>query len=148
MTEHLLGKKRAGTGKHRDTGRQRSEPEEGKHARQPEGPTGRLKKLPIAAVRSHPQHRPNAAGAAGLVHAAATWFDNYKAVEQAVAAEQLASIKQPDGKRLVKKWRFPGCLACLALGLPARAFLSDNRPIRRSRNRRRLESPDSPPPLA
>lgn len=25
---------------HRDTGRQRSEPEEGKHARQPEGPTG------------------------------------------------------------------------------------------------------------
>ena len=27
-----------GTGKHRDTGRQRSEPEEGKHARQPEGP--------------------------------------------------------------------------------------------------------------
>jgi hypothetical protein len=30
-----------GTGKHRDTGRQRSEPEEGKHARRPEGPTGR-----------------------------------------------------------------------------------------------------------
>ena len=29
-----------GTGKHRDTGRQRSDPEEGKHARQPEGPTG------------------------------------------------------------------------------------------------------------
>ena len=29
-----------GNGKHTDTGRQRSEPEEGKHARQPEGPTG------------------------------------------------------------------------------------------------------------
>ncbi len=27
--------------KHRDTGRQRSKPEEGKHARQPEGPTER-----------------------------------------------------------------------------------------------------------
>ena len=34
-------KRGKGTGKHRDTGRQRSEPEEGKHARQPEGPTER-----------------------------------------------------------------------------------------------------------
>jgi len=31
---------------HRDTGRQRSEPEEGKHARQPEGPTGGRKSRP------------------------------------------------------------------------------------------------------
>ena len=30
-----------GTGEHRDTGRQRSEPEEGEHAQQPEGRAGR-----------------------------------------------------------------------------------------------------------
>ena len=36
--------------KHRDTGRQRSGPEEGKHARQPEGPTGERRKPPAEMV--------------------------------------------------------------------------------------------------
>lgn len=40
MTEHLHGKGERDR-EHRDTGRQRSGPEEGKPARQPEGPTGR-----------------------------------------------------------------------------------------------------------
>ena len=39
MTEHLHEKGERDR-EHRDTGRQRSEPEEGKHARQPERPTG------------------------------------------------------------------------------------------------------------
>ena len=36
-----------GTGKHRDTGRQRSEPVDGNHAQQPEGAGGRTKRAAV-----------------------------------------------------------------------------------------------------
>jgi hypothetical protein len=42
---------------HRDTGRQHSEPEEGKHARQPEGRTGRTGGLGVGTI-SGPSDRP------------------------------------------------------------------------------------------
>jgi len=51
MTGDLHGKGGNGTGKHRDTGRQRSEPEEENHARQPEGLTG-------TELENRPQGRP------------------------------------------------------------------------------------------
>lgn len=35
----------------------------------------------------------------------ATWLNNYKAVEWAVAAKELGFPKQTDGKRMVKEWR-------------------------------------------
>jgi len=47
----------------------------------------------------------SAAGAAGLVHAAATWLDNYKAVVWAMTAKDLGSPKQTDEKQMVKEWR-------------------------------------------
>ena len=45
-----------------------------------------------------------AACGAGLAHAAATWLDNYKSVERAIAAKILGFQKQTDGKRMVKEW--------------------------------------------
>jgi hypothetical protein len=49
MTGYLLEKGKRDR-EHRDTGRQRSEPEEGRHAGQPEGPTGERRKPPAEMV--------------------------------------------------------------------------------------------------
>jgi hypothetical protein len=92
---------------HRDTGRQRSRPEDGKHARQPEGRTG-AKQGSTPAIRIDAQHsRNNAALRQGykdvptsclclrLGLAIAAWLDNYKAFKWAIAAKEVGPLSRP-----------------------------------------------------
>ena len=112
MTEHLHGKgeRDRETQGHRPPTQQAGRRETHPAARGAGGETRRA-----AAIRIHARHRPKAAvcgratracrSAAGLAHSTATWLDNYKAVEWAVAASELGYPKQTDGKRMVKEWR-------------------------------------------